>query len=113
MMMTPLFKRLLRLLLVGAVLCIGLALTLPWLRFRLAVRAAMKADGLDDGGLVGGPGQTLTAADVGRLWDTGRFPHRRAALGAWMDSHREESDWKALSDRIVREVQPRTTPPPT
>jgi thiol-disulfide isomerase/thioredoxin len=106
-MKSLIWHRLGTLLLVGAVLCGVVALALPSLRHRLAIRSALSADSLDDGDVFGEPGRSLTVEEAERLWDTGRLPHRRSVLTAWMERRGTNSSLDEQSalfaGRLIRE----------
>ena len=110
------------LLLAGVLLCGAVALALPSIRHRLAMRSALAADSVDEADLIGEPGRSLMVAEAERLWDTGRLPHRRAVLTAWIDHRidpgvdsrtnetagssaaRRESANRRFSQRLIREA---------
>ena len=108
--------------LAGVLLCGAAAVALPTLRHHLAMRSALAEDSVDEADLIGEPGRSLKEAEAERLWDTGRLPHRRAVLTAWIDHRidpgvasrtnetgritaaRRESADRRFSQRLIREA---------
>ena len=90
---------------IAVVLIAGAAWLRPRLMQDIAVRAALDADSIDDAELRdAGAGRDLSAATIGRLWGTGRLPHRRAAISALTDRKHRSREIVALADRLLSEA---------